>query len=246
MLEKDRFGREMEFQGTPMTRIRLSLIIPTLNEGASIGATLSKIAPLRADGVEVIVVDGGSTDDTVEQAAGAADQVLRAARGRALQMNAGAAAANGEVLLFLHADTTLPEQAVGAVEAGLAGGARQWGRFDVRLSGSRPLLRVIGLLMNLRSRWTGIATGDQAIFMTREAFRRVGGFPAIALMEDIAMSRKLKCLGAPLCLRQRVITSSRRWERDGIMRTVLRMWYLRLAYALGRDPARLARHYRHG
>jgi len=226
--------------------MRLSIIIPTLNEAASVTATLEAVSGLRAAGHEVVVADGGSDDGTPGRAAAAADRVVEAPRGRALQMNAGAAVATGEVLLFLHADTVLPEGADGLVAHAVDGG-REWGRFDVRLSGRHLLLRVVERMMNVRSCWTGIATGDQAIFVTRQAWERVGGFPEIALMEDIALSRALKrCCGRPACLRPPVVTSSRRWEENGVVRTILLMWRLRLAYFFGADPEALAEVYRGG
>ena len=221
----------------------LSVIIPVLNEEAEIADVLTALAPLRARGVEAIVVDGGSSDRTVTLAAPLADRVLAAPRGRAVQMNAGAAAAAGDILLFLHADTRLPPEADRLVLDGLARGARQWGRFDVRISGRHPLLRIVAALMNLRSRVTGIATGDQAIFVRRDLFERIGGFPAIPLMEDVALSARLKRAGGPLCLTRRVVTSGRRWEQHGVMRTIVLMWRIRCAYWLGAAPAQLARLY---
>lgn len=222
----------------------LSIVVPTLNEAEGIARTLGALQPLRARGCEVIVVDGGSTDGTPEMAAPLADRVLRAERGRGRQQNAGARAARGEVLLFLHADTRLPEAADRRVLDGVRGSGRGWGRFDVRLSGRHPLLRVVERGISLRSRLTGIATGDQAIFVRREWLAAVGGFPEVPLMEDVALSRALRRLGRPLCLRDAVVTSSRRWESRGVVRTVLLMWRLRLAYSLGVDPARLAERYR--
>jgi rSAM/selenodomain-associated transferase 2 len=171
-----------------------------------------------------------------------ADRVLTAPRGRAAQMNAGAAAARGDVLLFLHADTQLPDDAGTLIIDGLGRSGRVWGRFDVRFM-EGGLLRLIAVMMNLRSRATGIATGDQAMFVTRVAFDEAGGFPPIALMEDVALSARLKRVGRPLCLRARVTTSARRWRKHGTLRTMLLMWRLRLAYFFGRDPARLARQY---
>lgn len=225
----------------------LSIIVPALNEAAEIVSFLEPLQPLRREGVELILADGGSRDDTVALAAPLVDRSLTAPRGRASQMNAGASAAQGEVLLFLHADCRLPDGAKDLILDGLRETGRSWGRFDVRLSGAQPLLRAIELLMNLRSRLTGIATGDQAMFMTRRAYRAAGEFPAIALMEDVAMSARLKRAGKPLCLKARVTSSSRRWERSGIVCTVLLMWRLRLGYFLGADPKRLARiYYREG
>jgi rSAM/selenodomain-associated transferase 2 len=218
----------------------LSIIIPVLNEGETIGAQLRTLVPLRSRGAEVIVVDGGSHDATLVQAREGANRVLVAERGRASQMNAGAAAAGGDILLFLHADTLLPAYADDLVRRALADKKRVWGRFDVRIDGGHPLLGLVAALMNRRSRLTGIATGDQAIFMTREAFEAAGGYPDIPLMEDIALSRRLKRLSRPVCLRDRVTTSGRRWERNGVLRTILTMWGLRLAFRFGADPRRLA------
>lgn len=225
--------------------MRFSIIIPCLNEADQIGELLHSLRPLRSRGAELIVVDGGSADGTLDIAAPLADRALAAARGRAAQMNAGAAVASGDVLLFLHADTRLPPDADTAVAQALECPGRCWGRFDVRISGPHLLLRVVAAMMNARSRWTGIATGDQAIFVTREAFGRVGGYAEIPLMEDIALSKRLKPLAHPLCLRARVTTSGRRWQQHGVLRTILLMWRLRLAYALGADPERLAARYAH-
>ena len=217
---------------------RLSIVVPVLDEADTIAAHLDALAPLRARGVEVVVVDGGSHDGTVEHARARADRVLVAERGRASQMNAGARAAGGDTLLFLHADTHLPAGAAELVREALANG-RVWGRFDVRIEGGR-LLGVVAALMNRRSRLTGIATGDQAIFVTREAFTAAGGYPDIPLMEDIVLSRRLKELSRPACLKAPVTTSGRRWERNGILRTILTMWRLRLAFFFGTDPRALA------
>jgi rSAM/selenodomain-associated transferase 2 len=218
--------------------------MPALNEAGGIRESLGALQPLRARGHEVIVVDGGSADGTADLAAPLADRVVSSAPGRAVQQNAGAAAALGGILLFLHADTVLPEAADALVLDGLRRSGRGWGRFDVRLTGRQPLLRVVERMIGLRSRLTGIATGDQAIFVRREWFRRAGGFADLPLMEDVAITRALKCLGPPLSLRARVTTSSRRWEQRGIIRTILLMWRLRWAYSRGADPAELARRYR--
>lgn len=223
---------------------RISIIVPALNEAAGIGGTLARLQRLRARGHQVVVVDGGSTDGTPELARPLADRVVASARGRARQQNAGAAAADGGVLLFLHADTVLPADADRLVLDGLHASGRGWGRFDVRLSGAHPMLRVVERMIGLRSRLSGIATGDQAIFVRRAWFARAGGFPDIPLMEDVALSRALRRMGPPLCLRDPVLTSSRRWEERGVWRTIVLMWRLRLAYALGADPARLAERYR--
>jgi rSAM/selenodomain-associated transferase 2 len=224
---------------------KLSIIMPVLNEGDSIAAALDALADLRSLGAEVVVVDGGSRDATIQRARLRADRVIKAPRGRARQMNAGAAAASGDILLFLHADTRLPSAAELLVLDGLARSGRAWGRFDVRIAGASPLLIVVGWLMSLRSRLTGIATGDQAIFVRRDAFDAVGGFQDIPLMEDIALSKALKRVSRPLCLRQRAVTSGRRWDEHGVLPTIVLMWRLRLKYFLGADPKLLAQQYGH-
>ncbi|MFN7727236.1 MAG: TIGR04283 family arsenosugar biosynthesis glycosyltransferase [Rubrivivax sp.] len=235
---------------TPPARAqpRLSIVVPALNEAAGIEATLQALQPLRARGAELLVVDGGSTDGTPALAAPWADAVLTAPRGRALQMNAGAAQARADHWLFLHADTRLPPQADALVLQALAppppAQAALWGRFDVHIDGQARLLRVVATLMNLRSRLSGIATGDQALFVTRAAFEQVGGFPAQPLMEDIEISRRLKRLGPPACLRARVHTSGRRWEQRGVWRTIFLMWRLRWRYWRGASAAQLAEAYR--
>ncbi|CAG0929840.1 Poly-beta-1,6-N-acetyl-D-glucosamine synthase [Planctomycetaceae bacterium] len=222
---------------------RISIVMPVLNEAGSIAETLRALAGCRCAGAELLLVDGGSDDATLRAAAGLADQLLDAPRGRARQMNAGAARARGEVLLFLHADTMLPDDALAAIVKTIDSGAR-WGRFDVTISGSSAMFPLIAALMNRRSRWSGIATGDQAMFVRRDTFEQVGGFPDQPLMEDIELSRRLRRLARPACLRARVITSGRRWERFGIWRTILLMWRLRLLYWLGAPAERLAKAYR--
>jgi rSAM/selenodomain-associated transferase 2 len=224
--------------------MQLSVVMPTLNEAAGIVPALKALAPLRAAGAEVLLVDGGSHDATATLARPWVDRLLVAPPGRARQMNAGAAAAHGENLLFLHADTRLPEDAPRLIGQALAGNS-VWGRFDVRIDGRPVLLRAVAALMNLRSRWTGIATGDQAMFVSRAAFDAVGGFPDIGLMEDIVLSRRLRQLSRPACLGARVVTSGRRWERSGLMRTILTMWWLRLRFFFGANPAKLAKAYDH-
>jgi rSAM/selenodomain-associated transferase 2 len=218
--------------------MKLSIVIPVLNEAAVIGKTLASLAPLRARGHEVVVADGGSEDVTRELATPLADRVIVAPRGRAHQMNAGAAVAGGDALLFLHADTRLPANAEQLIFHSLK--KNLWGRFDVAIEGRSPLLPVIAFFTNLRSRLTGIATGDQAIFVRREAFP---GFPEIALMEDIAFSKAMKRRSPPACLREKAATAGRRWEQHGVLRTMLLMWRLRLAYFLGAAPDELARRY---
>jgi len=225
---------------------KLSIIMPVLDEGEGIAAALDALADMRALGTEVIVVDGGSRDATIQRARLRADRVISAPRGRALQMNAGAARATAAVLLFLHADTQLPADADHVVLNGLDRSGRAWGRFDVRIAGRHPLFPIIGRLMSLRSRITGIATGDQATFVRRAAFDAAGGFAAIPLMEDITLCKRLKRISRPLCLRERVITSGRRWEKHGVLQTILLMWRLRIAYFFGADPKRLARRYDYG
>jgi rSAM/selenodomain-associated transferase 2 len=221
----------------------LSIIVPVLNEAATIEAALNALAELRVRGHQVIVVDGGSSDNTTALSKPLADDVISNPRGRAMQMNAGAAIARGDVLLFLHADTRLPKDADRLILDGLANSAHRWGRFDIDIEGAHRLLPVIAFMMNRRSRLTGIATGDQAMFVTAQTFASSRGFPEIALMEDIAFSRALKRVSPPLCLRARVVTSGRHWEQRGVVRTMFLMWWLRLAYFLGASPDTLARQY---
>ena len=222
----------------------LSIVVPVLDEAEGIVATLASLAPLRARGAELIVVDGGSRDATVARAQALADRVIEGPRGRARQMNAGAAVARAPTLLFLHADTRLPEDADRLIASALGAAPLAWGRFDVAIEGHSRMLPVVAAMMNLRSRLSGIATGDQAMFMTRAAFEAAGGFPDQPLMEDIELSARLKRLSTPVCLRERVLTSGRRWEQRGVWRTIVLMWRLRLLYALGVRADRLAPWYR--
>ncbi len=224
--------------------MRISVVIPCLNEAAEIVKTLQPLQPLRQAGHEVILVDGGSHDPSAELATPWVDQLLYSSPGRARQMNAGAAVAAGELIWFLHADTAVTAEVIAALQGLGSRPPEFWGRFDVRLSGQHGVLRVVEFMMNWRSRLSGIATGDQGQFVTAGLFRQVAGFPDLPLMEDIALSRALKSHAAPLCLRQQLITSSRRWEERGIFTTILLMWRLRLAYAMGASPADLARRYR--
>ena len=226
-------------------RGRLSIVMPVLDEADGIGAALQALRPLRERGHEVVVSDGGSSDGTRELAARGADRVLAAPRGRARQMNAGAEAATGDVFVFLHADTKLPGEADRAVFEAL-GRKSGWGSFPVRLSGAHPSFRVIERMISLRSRLSGIATGDQAIFVARDLFRTVGGFADLALLEDVELCRRLRRIARPVRPRAPVVTSSRRWEAGGIVRTTALMWWIRGAYALGVSPDRLVRHYRFG
>ena len=227
--------------------MRLAVVVPVLNEGGAIESTLARMQALRARGTRVIVVDGGSDDATVALAKPLADRVLQSSRGRAQQMNDGAEAAiesGADVLLFLHADSALPDAADGLIETALRTSGRVWGRFDVCIDTEEPMLKVVSTMMNWRSRLTGICTGDQAIFVTRRAFEQLAGFAPIALMEDIEFSKRAKSLSWPAAIRARVITSGRRWQRHGIGRTIVLMWRFRLAYFFGADPQRLAQHYR--
>lgn len=223
--------------------MKVSVIVPALNEAATIEHCVRQARAAGAD--EIIVVDGGSIDSTIACATGAADQVLSGVRGRAHQMNTGAAAAGGEVLLFLHADTELPGGAIEDVRVALADPTIVGGRFDLRLEPSTPLLRLVAWLINARSRATRVATGDQALFVRRSIFDQLGGFAEIPLMEDIEFCRRLKRRGPIACLRSQVVTSSRRWLESGIGRTILLMWTLKLLYYAGVSPERLSRAYRH-
>lgn len=226
-----------------MTTLRI--VMPVRNEGLTLLSSLLALQPLRRRGVELVVVDGGSTDATWAVVRAHADCLLLAPQGRASQMNAGAAGCQADVLLFLHADSRLPDDADTLICAAVGGG-HGWGRFDVRIDGSHPMLRVVERLMNLRSRLTGIATGDQAMFIRRDVFERLGGFSDLPLMEDIALSARLKRLGPPACLRQPAVTSARRWEQQGVWRTIGLMWWLRLRYFFGAKPQALADRYGYG
>ena len=223
---------------------RISVVVPALNEAGGIVRALQALQPWRAAGHEVIVVDGGSSDTTRYLCEGLADRVLDARPGRAGQMNAGARTARGDTVLFLHADTRLPAAAAEAIDAALGDGGSHWGRFDVTIAGASPWLPLVAWFMNHRSRWTGIATGDQAIFVRRVSFEAIGGFPEQPLMEDIELSRRLLSIGRPACLRLRAVTSGRRWDQRGAWRTIVLMWRLRFMYWLGTPPERLAEWYR--
>lgn len=224
---------------------RISIVIPALNEAATLEATLLPLQAWREAGHELVLVDGGSCDRTRDIARPLVDKLLGSAAGRARQMNTGAAAASGEVLLFLHADTLLPLGGDKLLLQSLAQRYR-WGRFDVRLSGRHWLLRVVERMMNWRSCLSGVATGDQGIFIERSLFERIEGFPLLPLMEDIAISKRLKgAAGRPVCIHTPLITSSRRWEQYGIVRTIVLMWRLRLAWFLGVPAKRLAQWYRY-
>jgi rSAM/selenodomain-associated transferase 2 len=221
--------------------MQISVIVPVLNEEKSIAATLGALAALSP--FEILVVDGGSSDRTRESAARFDVKILTAERGRARQMNCGARAARGEVLLFLHADTRLPSTAFADISSALADEKYLGGRFDVELDGSHWLLPLVGRMISYRSRLSKVGTGDQALFVRREVFERLGGFQEIPLMEDIAFCQALKRLGPVACLRSRVVTSGRRWEVDGVWRTIFRMWVLKLGYFAGVSPARLKQFY---
>ena len=221
--------------------MNISVIIPVLNEEKSIAATLRTLLALQPH--EITVVDGGSYDRSREICQQFGVQMLSSESGRARQMNYGARHATGNILLFLHADTQLPASAFEDIAAALSDARCLGGRFDVELEGSHWMLKIIGALINYRSRATGIGTGDQAIFVRREVFQRIGGYPDIPLMEDIALCRALKRLGRVACLRSRVVTSARRWESDGVWLTIGRMWTLKFLYLAGVAPARLKKFY---
>ena len=223
---------------------QVSVIVPVLNEADTLAESLARLRAALTDGDELIVVDGGSTDLSIDIARKVADTVLTSDQGRSIQMNTGAVCARGVWLWFIHADTVLDARHRVALN-GLPSTTR-WGRFDVRLSQSRSLFRVIAFMMNWRSRLTGIATGDQALFVRRDVFREQGGFPEQPLMEDIALSRILRTLARPACLRPPVITSSRRWENNGPWRTIWLMWSLRFRYWRGASPDALHRDYYRG
>lgn len=222
---------------------KLSIIIPTLNEATIIESSLQALCPLQQQGHEVIVVDGKSEDNTCAIAENFADKVITSKPGRSFQMNAGVNHASGDILVFLHADTRLPDNADTLIINGLASHKFFWGRFDIRLTGENILYRCIETLMNWRSKFTGIATGDQVIFIDKLSFKRVGGYPQLDLMEDIALCKKLQRISPPLCLTDQALTSTRRWEKNGILKTILLMWWLRLGYFFGRNPKHLMQDY---
>ena len=224
--------------------MNFSIIIPTLNEEKTIEPCLSALQPLR-NNCEIIIVDGGSIDNTRVIARSLADKVVSSDKGRARQMNNGTRYASGNVLIFLHADTSLPKNALQLIQQKL-NSSRKWGRFDIQLSGNHFMLKVIAQMMNWRSRLTGIATGDQVIFVTRLAFEKAGQYPEISLMEDIAICKALRKISPPICLKAKVISSDRRWERYGIYKTILLMWNIRLRYFFGADPQTLAFLYTNG
>lgn len=220
----------------------IAVIIPLLNEAEILPTLMNQLERLHQAGMQVIVVDGGSDDGTRERLAATAFHVIDGPRGRALQMNAGARHADAELLLFLHADTVLPDNSVQLIIDSNTDGYC-WGRFDVQITGEHFMLPVIARMMNWRSRLTKIATGDQALFMRREIFQQVNGFPQQSLMEDIEISKQLKRLGRPACLRQKVTTSGRRWQENGVWKTILLMWRLRFDYWRGVDASQLAGRY---
>lgn len=221
---------------------KLSIVIPTLNESLQIEHCLDKLRKIRQLGHEVIVVDGGSDDNTVALALPLCDRVIQSDKSRSLQMNAGASVATGCCVLFLHADTVLPGD-VTDLFLPIKNVENVWGRFDIKLSGRAWLFRIVETCMNIRSRLTGIATGDQVIFVGRELFVKVNGYPELELMEDIALSRLLNRFSRPVCLREKVVSSSRRWETNGIIKTILKMWILRLLYFFQYDTNKLAKLY---
>lgn len=222
----------------------ISMIVPALNEAGTIEATLRQLQDSRNRGHEVIVVDGGSSDASVQLARPLTDRVLHAPAGRASQLQAGADMAHGDLFWFLHADTRIPTHAVDAIVNALSSGSHQWGYFEVQFPERTGLLGLVAWMMNRRSRMTRIATGDQGVFVTRELFSRIAGYRPIPLMEDITLSRCLKRHSKPACIDMKLTTSSRRWRRHGILRTILLMWSLRLAYCLGVSPTTLAKYYK--
>jgi rSAM/selenodomain-associated transferase 2 len=222
---------------------KISIIIPTLNEEDCIALTLTQLQQLRSAGHEVILSDGGSRDNTISIAKPMVDMVVNSSPGRAIQMNKGAEHTTGDILWFLHADAIPPKDADTIIINCLANKFKAWGRFDVRLSGTKPIFRIIEHMMNWRSCITGIATGDQGIFMLRYAFDQIDGYTEIPLMEDIAISTILKRIKKPVCIKQKLVVSSRKWEKKGVIRTVMLMWWLRLAYFFGASPEYLAKKY---
>jgi len=214
----------------PQHNLRLSIVVPVLNEAQQLPGLLDHLQHWQHRGCEIIIVDGGSSDGSQALIEAHGFHVICAERGRARQMNVGAQGACGDILIFLHADTRLPQQADALVRHALLGGQNVWGRFDLRLEGRHGMLRVIAWMMNLRSRLTGIATGDQAIFVTVSAFNKIGGFADLPLMEDIQLSKDLLRTSRPACISHKAITSGRRWMEKGVWRTIWLMWRLRWAH----------------
>lgn len=223
--------------------MKLSVIVPILNEAKGLPQLLSQLLPLQAAGHQLVLVDGGSDDGSPQLARQAGITVIESPRGRARQMNAGAALAVNPVLLFLHADTRLPAEAARLITSALQNSPQVWGRFDVRIDGQPWMLRVVAFMINLRSRLSGIATGDQAMFVRRDVFQQLTGFADLPLMEDIELSTRLRRVSRPLCLRQWVVTSGRRWETRGVWKTIFLMWRLRYAYWRGVPASELAKAY---
>lgn len=224
-----------------MSGFNVSIIVPVLNESDQIESLSRRLRLLKDDyAKEIIVVDGGSTDGTAEALADEFN-VIRSDKGRAKQMNIGAAQATGAWLFFLHADTILGSQHI--AQAVTQATLRKWGRFNVRLSGEHKMFRVIEFMINARSRYTGVATGDQCIFLRRDVFESLGGFADIPLMEDVELTKRLRKISAPECIKKHVVTSSRKWETEGIWKTILLMWRLRLSYWLGASPDQLVDKY---
>lgn len=221
----------------------IAIIVPILNEAENLAALIDQLSVLKQSGAELVLVDGGSTDNSQQILMASKLETISAARGRSWQMNAGVLYSDADILLFLHADTALPANALALIEQAISEGA-DWGRFDVRISGVHPMLKIIAFMMNWRSRLTAIATGDQAIFMSRAIFNNVGGFAEQPLMEDIEISKHLKKISRPKCLPQKVTTSGRRWQKNGIWKTILLMWRLRFAYWRGVSASKLAAYYR--
>ena len=220
----------------------ISIIIPVLNEEDSIKELLLQLQPYRKQGHEVIVADGGSDDKTISISTTLADKVIQSQPGRALQMNKGADNSGNEILWFLHADTIIPENAIEEIQNAL--NKSDWGRFNIKLSGSHILFRIVETMMNIRSCVFAIATGDQGIFVKRTIFKQVNEYSNIPLMEDVELCKKLKKVSKPVCLKETLITSSRRWEKNGISTTILLMWKLRFLYWLGVSPEYLAKQYK--
>ncbi|MBT8147397.1 MAG: TIGR04283 family arsenosugar biosynthesis glycosyltransferase [Gammaproteobacteria bacterium] len=219
------------------------MIIPVLNEADLLSQQLQSLQSWRLAGHEIVVVDGGSQGSMESGHRKLTDKILQSRKGRSLQMNAGAQAADGDILLFLHVDTRLPEDALALIEDAMSDISTVWGRFDVRLSGRAAIFRIIERAISVRSHLTGVVTGDQGLFVRRRVFEQVQGFAPVPLMEDVEISKRLKRLAWPVRITRPVITSSRRWEQHGAIRTVLLMWWLRLQYFLGTSPEKLANKY---
>ena len=220
-----------------------SIIVPVLNEEVFLTRYLNVFRRFLNDGHEIIIIDGGSSDNSARLTQELGCKVLISKPSRGLQQHVGALQSENEILLFLHADTNLPNDAFSLIHQALKSSNKSWGRFDVSFSNSSLIYKIIAWMMNKRSCLTGIVTGDHIIFTTRSSYFKSGGFADIPIMEDIDISKRLKLISKPICLKHKVVTSSRKWEQQGVSKTIIKMWCLRTLFFFGVSSKRLARLY---